>query len=218
MLAYPSEGFAVVALCNDAAAWPARMARRVAESCLADRMAPAPALGPNPPTRTLKALAGLYRTANDVLVLDERDGSLFLRGLPIALRPLGAHTFALDGDPDSLRLDFRRRPAEFDLTQGLARADRFVRCVPPKAIDEDALLGDFESAETGASGQVSRAEAGLTVSFARQRPAALRAIAPDCMWAADLGATLTFARDGSLARGFTLSGGRVRGIAFSRRP
>jgi CubicO group peptidase (beta-lactamase class C family) len=219
LLAYPSEGFAVVALCNDAAAWPALLARRVAESCLADRLAPAPALGPNPAARALKAHAGLYRSAaGDVLALDERDGKLFLRGLPFALRPLAADTFALDGDPDSLRVDFRRRPAGFDLTQGMARADRFVRCVPPKAVDEDALLGDFESAETGASGQVSRTEAGLTVSFARQRPAALRAIAPDCMWAADLGATLTFERDGRLARGFTLSGGRVRGIAFSRRP
>jgi CubicO group peptidase (beta-lactamase class C family) len=217
LLAYPSENFAVVALCNDAAAWPAQLARRVAEGCLADRMTAAPEFGPTPTHQALRARAGLYRTANnDVLALTEQDGALYMQGLPLPLRPLSPDIFTLE-DPDALALDFGGRQDGFDLKQGGAPAQRYLRCDPLAAADEGAFLGEFQSPEIGAPCRMTRAEAGLTVSFARQPPAALRPIAPDCLWAADLGATLSFERDGGVTvRGFTVDSGRARGITFSR--
>ena len=217
LLAYPSENFAVVALCNTAAAWPAQLARRVAEGCLADRMTPAPVFGPTPTRQALQAHAGLYRTANnDVLSLTLQDGALYVQGLPLALRPLSPGMFTL-GDPDELRLDFGGHADDgFDLTQGSGPARRYLRCDPPTAAEDGAFLGEFQSPEIGAPCRLARAEAGLTVSFARQPPAALRAIAPDCLWAADLAATLSFERDGGAVRGFRVDGGRARGIEFSR--
>ena len=216
LLAYPSENFAVVVLCNDAAAWPAYLARHVAEGRLADRMTPKHEFGPMPKRQAVQAHAGLYRTANnDVLSLIEQDGSLYAQGVPLALRPLGPGMFTL-GDPDELRLDFgggrrrfrpeaRERPGSAISPLRPAGRRRWRR-----------FLGDFQSPETGAPCRLARTEAGLTVSFARQPPAALRAIAPDCLWAADLAATLSFERDGGAVRGFKVDGGRARGIEFSR--
>jgi CubicO group peptidase (beta-lactamase class C family) len=218
LLAYPSENFAVVALCNDAAAWPAQLVRRVAEGCLADRMTPAPEFGPMPTRQALQAHSGVYRTANnDVLSLTEQDGALYVHGLPLALRPMSPDMFTL-GDPDELRLDFGGLPDNgFNLKQGSGPARRYLRCDPPAATDEGAFLGEFQSPEIGAPCRLARTEVGLTVSFARQPPAALLAIVPDCLWAPNLGATLSFQRDGGgVVSGFRVDDGRARGIVFSR--
>ena len=217
LLAYPSENFAVVVLCNDSAAWPAYLARHVAEGRLAHRMTPKHEFGPLPERQAVQAHAGLYRTAdNDVLSLIEHDGALYAQGVPLALRPLGPGVFTL-GDPDELRLDFGGQDDGFDLKQGSGPARRYRRCDPPAGDDAVGFFGEFQSPETGAPCRVARAEAGLTVSFARQPPAALRPVAPDCLWAADLGATLSFERDvGGVVCGFKVDGARARGIAFRR--
>lgn len=214
---YPSEGFGVVVLCNDAAALPQRIARQVAEICLADRMAPAPARAPAPAIEAVRTRVGCYRTAEgDVLSLVERDGKLYVEGVALALRPLNADSFAIAGDPDFTRLTFDAE-GSVAVTQGSAAAQRFRRCEPPANSDQDEFLGDFQSAEVGAGCTVQRSGETLAVSFARGPPTALRLIDLDFLRAQDLGVSLAYRRDGGGAvDGFTVTGGRVRGIAYGR--
>lgn len=220
LLAYPTEGFGVVVLCNDAAAWPALTARRVAEVFLADRMAPAPTTLPAPAAEAVRARAGCYRAPDgDVLALVERDGKLFIQGLPRSLRPLTADTFAIGGDPDLLRLEFEPAGRGFALAQsGGASVRHYGRCEPPTTIDAEAYLGDFNSPDVGAAAcEVRPSGDDLGVSFAERPPVTLRPIGSDRLWAADLGATLSFVREpGGAVGGFRLDGGRVRGIAYLR--
>jgi len=214
---YPSEGFGVVVLCNDAAGQPQQIARQVAEACLEDRMAPPAARAPAPAPEALQARAGCYRTAvGDVLALVEQEGKLFIHGVPLALQALGDDSFAMAGDPDILRLAFDAESG-FALTLGSAAPRRFTRCEPPAEGDEGAFLGEFRSAEMGAACVVHRDGDSLAVSFGRGPAAALRQISPGCLWAADLGVTLAYQRSGSgEVEGFTAAGGRVRGVAYRR--
>ncbi len=216
--AYPSEGFGVVVLCNDAAGLPELVARQIAEICLADRMAPPPALAPSLPIEAVRARAAAYRASNGVVLsLVEREGRLYLEGVPFELCPLSADAFALAGDPDSIRLEFDAEGG-FALMQGLAAPQAFRRCAPPAEIDPDIFLGEFHSPEVGAGCAVRRNGDALTVSFAGGPDAILRPIGPDCLWAADFGVTLTFHGDGGgVCSGFTASGVRARGLVYERR-
>jgi hypothetical protein len=195
----------------------------VAEIFLADRMTPAPERQPAPGIEAVKARAGYYRAPEgDVVSLVERDGELFIQGLPHALWPLSADSFAVGGESDLLRLEFEPAGTGFTLVQMGAPLRHYERCELPIRDDDEAYLGDFDNPDIGAAAcQIRPSGDGLTVSFARMPAASLRPIGPDRLWAAGLGATLSFERgpDGAVA-GFRLDGGRVRGIAFirTRRP
>jgi CubicO group peptidase (beta-lactamase class C family) len=214
---YPREGFGVVVLCNDAAGLPELRARQVAEICLSDRMAPPPTQAPPPPVRAVRARAGCYRTTNGVVLsLVERDGKLYLEGIPFELCPLTSDTFAMAGDPDSMQLAFDPEGG-FTLARGLAAPEPFQRCEPPGTIDEDIFLGEFQSPEVGAGCSLQRKGESLTASFAGGGSVVLRPIGPDCVWAADLGVTLAFHSDArDVASGFTVSGIRARGLTYDR--
>ena len=214
---YPGEGLGVVVLCNDAAGLPQMIARQVTEICLDDRMAPRAAISAAPTPEALQARAACYRAAEgDVVALVEQEGGLYVYGVPLPLAPLGAESFALAGDPDVLRVAFDA-DGGFALTQGSAAPQRFARCEPPAECDEDAFLGDFESAEVGARCAVRRAGDALVVSFARGPAVPLRLIGPDCLFAPDLGVALDYGRGGGGGvEGFTAGGARVRGLAYSR--
>ncbi len=214
---YPSEGFGVVVLCNGAAGMPQLIARQVAEICLADRMGPPPARATAPSIEAVRARAACYRAAEgDILSLVESDGRLYVEGVPTALRPLSADTFAIAGDPDVIRLAFDAEGG-LAVTQGSAALRRFRRCEPPVKRDQDGFLGDFRSPDVGASCAVRQNGETLTVSFGGGPPMDLRLIDPDCLRARDLGVALEYRRDRSGAvDGFTVTGGRVRGIAYSR--
>jgi CubicO group peptidase (beta-lactamase class C family) len=213
---YPSQAFGVAVLCNDAAGSPQLLSRRIAEICLADRMAPPADQAPAPAIEAIRARVACYRTKNAVVSLVERDGKLYPEGIPFDLSPLDADTFALAGDPDVMRVAFDAEGG-FALTQGLATPERFQRCELPGEVDEDAFVGSFHSPETGAGCRVERSDGSLTVSFAGGADAAVRPIGPDCLWAASLGVTLDFQRDASgAAQAFTANGVRARGIGYSR--
>lgn len=214
---YPSDGFGVVVLCNDAAVPPQLISRRVAEIFLDARMAPPPARAPMPAVEAVRARVACYRTTNGVVLsLVERQGELHLQGIPWPLSPLAPDTFALDGDPDIMRVAFDA-DGDLVLTQGAAAPELFRRCEPPAEVDDDAFVGKFLSPEVGAVCSVQRSGGLLTVSFAGAAGVELRPIGPDCLWAADLGVTLAFLHDGSgAASGFIASGVRVRGLVYDR--
>ena len=74
LIAYPDERLAIVFLSNDAAAIPSLAAFHVAESCLGERMTPAPARI-DLPIESVRACAGSIGANNDnVLSLVEQDG------------------------------------------------------------------------------------------------------------------------------------------------
>jgi hypothetical protein len=214
---YPSEGFGVVVLCNDAAALPQLLARQIAEIYLADRMAPPPAQAPSQTIEAVRARAACYRATNGVLLsLIEREGRLYLEGIPVELCPLTSDTFAMAGDPDTIQLAFDAHGG-FTLTQGLAAPQPFRRCQPAGEVDEDVFLGDYQSPDVGAGCRLERKGASLIASFAGGAGVSLRAIGPDCLWAADFGVSLTFQRDARGDRsGFSVSGVRARGLAYER--
>jgi len=218
LLAYPTEGFGVVVLCNDAAASPAQIAGEVAEACLSERMTPASVTAPDIAIERVRARAGLYRSADkDLLRLNERDGKLFITGLPSPLHMLGPDVYALD-DLHGVAMTFEAADAAFVLSHAGGPTRRFASCGTPADVSDDGYAGAYQSAEIAAPCTVSRIASGLAATFARQQPAILLAIAPDCLWAANLGVTLTFERDDDGAvRGFTIDGARLRGVAFSRR-
>jgi CubicO group peptidase (beta-lactamase class C family) len=218
VLAYPSEGFGVVVLCNDAAAWPAQIAGQVAEACLSERMTPAPATAPGIAIERVQARAGIYRSAGKELMrLNERDGKLFIAGLPAPLRTLGPDIYALD-DLHGVTMTFEAADGAFVLSHAGGPTRRYASCGTPSDIHDDGYAGEYRSAEIAAPCTVSRIQSGLAVKLTRQPAAILLAIAPDCLWAANLGVTLTFERgDDGAVRGFTIDGARLRGITFSRR-
>jgi hypothetical protein len=181
-------------------------------------MTPPIATAPDVAIEMLQARAGVYRSVDKyVIPLVERHGKLHISGLPMPLRPLGPDMFAFEGDPYGVTIDFEGLDGDFVLSRAGGPTRRYTRCDPPTGVNENEFTGDFQSPEVGAPCTVNRTDAGLSVSFAGQRPAALRALAPDCLWAADLGSTLTFERgDDGVVRGFRADNDRVRGIAFSR--
>ena len=219
LLAYPSAGLGVIVLFNDAAAWPALAARRVAEVFLADRMTPTATRPPAPSPEAIKARVGCYRALEgDVVSLVEQDGTLFIEGVPRALRPLGAESFALAGDPDLMRLAFEPGGRGLSVVSGAAPPRHYRRCEPSAEIDVETYIGDFQSRDVGkATCRVSANEAGLAVGFGNGQSVPLRPIGSDCLWAPDFGFALAFERDHDGATiGFRLDGGRVRGIHFVR--
>lgn len=213
---YPSEGFGVAVLCNDASASPQHLSGQIAEVCLEDRMAPRPEPAPTPAIETVRARAGSYRRDNGVVLsFVEREGKLYLRGIPIELRLLDEATVAMDGDPDIMRITFDAEG--FTLTQGLSAPERFQRCEPPGEIEADAFVGDFHSPEVGAACRVRHSDGSLAITFAGVASAALQPIGPNDLWAPDLGVTLAFQRDASgAAQGFTASSLRIRGLGYLR--
>jgi CubicO group peptidase (beta-lactamase class C family) len=214
LVAYPGERLAIVFLSNDDAAIPSLAAFHVAESCLGERMTPAPA-GVDLPVESVRACAGLYRGTNNdnVLSLVEQDGRLALQGAP--LRVLGPGRFAFQRSIAGSTLTFDDDERGFVVHHTGGPVDRFARCDPPAAIDTAAFTGVFASPELAASWRVSQTETGLALGVGRQPPAALQPVAPDCFQAN--GVTLTFARGAAGAvTGFRGDGARVRGLVFER--
>ena len=121
LVAYPSERLAIVFLSNDAAAIPSLAAFHVAESCLGERMTPAPA-GIDLPIESVRACAGLYRGTNNdnVLPLVEQDGRLALQGMP--LRALGPGRFAFERSIAGSTLTFDDDSAASSSTTPAARS------------------------------------------------------------------------------------------------
>ena len=213
LLVYPSNSLGVVILSNDAGSWLPLLASRVAEAFLGGQMTPAPSRLSALPIAAIKARATGYRSRDgDVISLVERDGKLYVHGLPESLWPLSPTSFALGGDRDLFRLDFEASGRGFFLVQAGGPDRRYQRCEPLEEMDVEPFLGDFQSEEVGAGCTLRRSGSGLSISFAQGPEAVLRPIGPDCLLAPDLGVTLTFGRR---YRGFNI-GGRLRRIAYRR--
>lgn len=214
LLVLPTADLGVVVLSNDAAALPVVTARYVAAAVLGDRLPPRPTELAQPPLQTLQALSGPYRSAGgEVIALTLGDeGLLNLLGMPLAA--VAPHAFALQVDPDNLRLDFDPADGAFILTRA-GPPRRYARCAPPATLDPAHFCGDYQSRDIGpAVCRIRQGGEALTVTFAEGPPVKLQSIGDDTLWAPDLGVALTF--EPTTAGGFRLDGGRIRGLAYAR--
>jgi CubicO group peptidase (beta-lactamase class C family) len=214
---FPDDDACVLVFSNGAADVGA-IARTLADAFLAPAAA-APA-ETTPDAATLASLAGYYVSDwGPGLTLQATDGKLMMSGggvpAPIEARFLAGGEFYVFAP--SIR--FSQRPGG-DLAQaqgvgGQALLHRRVERVQPSAEDLAAFAGRYHSDEIDSTYDLAMDEAGLSLSCLRFAPFKL---AP-----ADLDAfdgpllRLTFQRDAAGApSGFTVSTGRVRGLAFRK--
>jgi CubicO group peptidase (beta-lactamase class C family) len=218
---FPEHGLAVAVLCNGSPTGPGNLSRKVADVLLGDRLASVPATATVTITEArAKALAGIYR-------LDEKDETLWLvaRGNRLTVPDLGLSltatsdsTFRVPEFPVTLRFSA--------LTGGLHRMVLEVEDEPPQAWQQQpaavpptaqamtALAGTYWSEELEARYTVAVGDSGLTLGHRKSEAMPLRIAFGDA-WIAPFG-TVRFTREKGKVTGFTLTGGRVRNVAFRR--
>ena len=214
---YPGDGAAVLVFSNGQADVGA-IARTLADAFLGPAsVASAP---PTPAAASLAALAGYYVSDWGLdLTLEVSVGKLIARGAgasaPIEAKFLPNGAFYLLAPNACFS-----RTSGGDLTQqqsvgGLAAVYRRTERVQPSAENLAAFAGRYRSDEIDSTYELAVDGAGLTLSCLRFAPLKLAPAGRDAFDSQML--RLVFVRDGADApSGFTVSTGRVRGLAFRR--
>jgi CubicO group peptidase (beta-lactamase class C family) len=217
---YPEDD-AVVIVCSNGAADVGAIARCLAEACLGGPAAPASPDPIAPGPAMLAALPGYYVSGwGQGLTLEEKDGKLLASGEPAGPTPLEAK-FLAGGDFYLHVPNYRfSRGANGDLVEtqgvgGLTETHRRADRRPLSAAELSEFAGTYQSHEIDSTWRLAADEAGLTLSALRFESIKL--------WPADRDAfdspwmRLSFRRDATgRPTGFTVSTGRVRGVAFNR--
>jgi CubicO group peptidase (beta-lactamase class C family) len=219
LLRFPDERFSVACVCNLGATDPSRLARRVAEVYLGEKMAPSNQ--PVPRDRTaveveaeaLQAFAGAFWEESEgyVFVSATDDGlSVDVHGTSLELLPVSPARFS----------------SEIGIDVEFEGSDRMVLRAPgedPVALsrvetwnpgDLSSFSGIYESAEIGATLEIVFEDGVLrarhrTISAGDFRPTRTDSFHVD-------GLDLSFTRDRGQVSGFTLDMGRVKGIRYQR--
>ena len=238
LMRFPKQKLSVACLCNNGGtANPSRLAQKVAEVYLGDRMTPAevkPGAKSEEPAVAApagsEALAGAYRNpvSGELVTLSLEKGVLVAQidGKPYNLSPAGPNAFRLVG-PRGARSELVFLPGErgarprmkVATTQedGGVETETFepVERWTPRAADLAALAGTYASPELDTSWRLV-AEGGQL--FVRHRGLPETALTPTVRDAFTVeGMNLTFRRGArGKVDGFTLDAGRVRGVVFTR--
>ncbi|HEX9165606.1 MAG TPA: serine hydrolase domain-containing protein [Gemmatimonadales bacterium] len=218
---FPEHGLAVAVLCNGSPAAPGNLSRQVAGILLADKLAAVPATVAVTITEArARALAGLYRLEgkDEILWLVARGNRLTVPDLGLGLTATSDSTFRVPDFPVTLR--FSASPG------GLHTVALEVEGQPPQTWRQQpaapapttqamaALAGTYWSEELEARYTVAVGDSGLTIGHRKSEAMPLRIAFGDA-WIAPFG-TVRFTREKGKVTGFSLTGGRVRNVAFRR--
>ena len=233
LIRFPELGFAIACLCNLAVpdgSLPGRLARKVVDLYLVDRLGPPPGPdGDDPvpaPRADIGALVGAYWSASrEEVARVWVDGSTLQLGLALdagPLLPLGANRFRWRGQLQSADVEFlladNGQPAGL-----LLWAEAWIAMTPadatPEAMAEYEGLYHSEEIETTYDVRVG----GSWLVIARQKypPTALTPVFRDAFALVQLGllrfGTLRFTRDAQQRiTGFLIGGDRLRSFRFVR--
>ncbi len=239
LMRFPKQKLSVACLCNNGGtANPSRLAQKVAEVYLGDRMTPEearPSAKLEEPAAAApagsEALVGAYQSpaGGELVTLSLEGGVLVaeLGGKPYKLSPAGTNAFRLVRGPRGARSEFLFSPGERGArprlkvttteedgdveTETYVPADRWT----PGAAELAGLAGTYASRELDTSWRLV-AEGGQL--FIRHRGLPETALTPTVRDAFTIeGMNLVFRRGtGRKGAGFTLDAGRVRGVVFTR--
>jgi CubicO group peptidase (beta-lactamase class C family) len=220
---FPDQGLAVAALCNFASASPNQYTRAVADVLLEGKLGPKPDVAVGGPAvavsrAELEAVAGVYRKpgVDQAWSIVLEDGKLKLPAFDVGLLPLGRLRFAA---PFGLLLEFlgpAEKPTSVRATFGGQPFDSLVRVAQwtPTRAELGAFAGEYYSDELGVVYTVTMGDSGLVMRAPKTDPTPMRPLYQDAF---DAGSGVArFVRKQKGVDGFLLSGGRVRGVAFTR--
>jgi len=237
LMRFPKQHLSVACLCNNGGtANPSRLASKVADIYLGDRMSPAaekkatetPAAAPP----EASAWTGAFRNAvtGDLVTLSLQDGILVADadGTQSRLTPDGQNRFHTANLPNGVA----RSETVFETAKGTTRPRMQVTTTDedgdvetetfepverwtPGAADLAAFAGTYASRELDTTWRLVVEKGQL---FIRHRGISTQALTPTVRDAFTLeGMNLIFRRGGGgKASGFTLDAGRVRGVVFAR--
>jgi CubicO group peptidase (beta-lactamase class C family) len=236
VLRFPQQRFGVIVLSNLARFNPTRMARRVADIYLGDRLEPvdsAPSAAQRVPVQldaaVLDRYVGRYLVPPGLLVQVTREGEgLFakLPGLPrVQLRPTSVTEFHVDVEGESLAVDFRadeggqHRTALVQTPRGPLMATRWDATAA--AVDWSGFVGAYYSDEldTRYAVVVDRGTLTLRHRWKDDTPLVPQLGRPDRFGCGH--GQVVFKRDGAgnIERFlYTDEAGRVRNLRFDRLP
>jgi CubicO group peptidase (beta-lactamase class C family) len=221
---FPDQGLAIATLCNFASASPNVYSRRVADILLEGKLGPktetvaAPA-GAKASEAELKSVAGVYRKpgADAAWALVIKDGGLFLDAFGVPLSPLGNRRFSVsfgllveffgpaDGPATSVKASYQGQ-----VLDSLVRVKEFI----PTRQQLAAFAGDYYSDELGVVYSVTVQDSVLALRRPKQGEVRMRPLYEDAFSAE--GTVVRFIRKQARVEGFVVSGGRVRGVTFTR--
>jgi CubicO group peptidase (beta-lactamase class C family) len=233
LLRFPDQRVSMACLCNVARSNPTGLARRVADVVLADRLAPAEAVGPDGATtdaaRTATParaeLLGAYRDPASGIVarvgLDSGRVQLEYSGDTMVLTPVGADEYSAVGSQARVRFEpaSGRTPRRIRISgPGLGRhtLDAIPQFAPPQGTLA-RYAGEYASPELGVGYRIA-VESDTLALHAPHLPAdRLRPTIRDEFESPALGITLRFSRGaGGQVTGFTAATGRTQGLRFDR--
>ncbi len=232
LLRFPNQNFSVACLCNLASTNPGRLARRVAEVFLGDRMTPEPAKAAATAARTIlteesmRQRAGLYRNSATGAFerVSLRDGKLWLDQFNPGheLSPVGTNHFRLAGDLAEVEIILEpphgNLPAQLQIIRGGGKPETLtaVEAASPTAADLAAFSGTYFCDELDTRYTLRLDGGKLTVRIGNGRSRTLEPTVRDG-FAGPQSVLLDFQRDTTgRVHSFTVQAGRVRGITFLR--
>ncbi len=233
-LQFPKEEFSVICLCNLSSMVPMQLARRVADICLSDQLAPteagtaAPATAERPSPLSAddsSRCVGFYRNPLDESVrhITVKNGRLLYGRVPGAeseLTPVGRGLFRMLGVPAQVSIRFTGdaggHASGMEATVDSAAPIRFDR-FEPISLDAAQLkeyAGTYYSEELDANYTVASRDSQLVIQIRRFDDLTLTPTIRDVFKYQDF-RSFVFKRngDGRIA-GFSLSVGRAKNLAF----
>jgi CubicO group peptidase (beta-lactamase class C family) len=223
LLRFPEQRTSISVLCNHSRSGPGRLAERVADVILRERLSPVAFVAHPMATSVVvvtdgAAYTGTFRNAatDETRTILLRGDSLFIDygdGEPTLLRPLRNRRFLVEGSPREVRFPSRDSLVERVPNQPEATFVRFERA-SLSARDLDAYAGAYYSDELDVRWTVVRDSNGLVARIPGGDTIRLAPTVRDAFVGG--GIVMTFQRSGSRITGAVLRAGRVRNIAFNR--
>lgn len=222
LLRFPEQRTSVAVLCNYSRSGPGRLAQRVADAILGERLsAAAPVTARSTPAPSVGDLAryvGTFRNAatDDIRTISARGDTLFIDygdGDPSVLRSLGAGRFAVEGSPWEVRFSSPASLSEHAPNQLVATFVRFARA-RPTAHDLAVYVGGYYSDELDVRWTIATDSSGLVARIPGGDTLRLAPTVRDTFVGG--GVVMKFRRAGGRVTGALLHSGRVRNIAFAR--
>ena len=223
LLRFPEQRTSIAVLCNYSRSAPGRLAQRVADVVLHDRLAPPAATVAARPAggsagSAVAQYTGSFRNAatDDIRTILARGDTLFIQygeGDSTALRPLGDGRYAIEGSSYELRFAGAGSFTEHVPNQPVATFIRFDR---PRLSTADlrAYTGAYYSDELDVRWSIVADSSGLVARIPGGDTLRLAPTVRDTFVGG--GVVMKFRRAGGRVNGALLHAGRVRNIGFER--
>ena len=228
LLRFPDQHTSIACLCNRGDANPSHFADKVADVILAGQLQPVPAAtlpgttGVTLPAEVLRTRIGVYRgrkTGEVRMIRLEGSQLVLVLGRPIPMVPLSPERFQVMGEYTLVfGTDDGKPTLRAEQQQLGADVYELVSAFAPTAAQLAEFAGTYYAEELDATYQITADSSGLAVGLHGRSLAHVTPTYADA-FGGEQGESFLFLRDRKgRVTGFTVQAGRVRNIAFARRP